>query len=78
MRISLSSGAALMLAAGAAIADAGHTPAVTKDGAVLAGQLPPRVLGLVAEWVTLRRSELTAAWNAVGRHEAPPAVAPLE
>ena len=35
MRISLISGTALMLAAGAAMADDGHTPAVNQDGAVL-------------------------------------------
>lgn len=32
-------------------------------GIVLAGDLPPRVLGLVAEWAQLHRSELAANWT---------------
>jgi hypothetical protein len=32
------------------------------SGAVLGGHLPPRALGLVAEWVQLRRGDLLAAW----------------
>ncbi len=49
-----------------------------EDGVVLAGELPPRVLGMVAEWVALHRSELREAWDAVGRHETPARIAPLE
>ena len=30
--------------------------------AVLGGRLPPRAMGLVAEWASLRRGELLAAW----------------
>lgn len=30
---------------------------------LLAGDLPPRVLGLVAEWAQLHRSELAANWT---------------
>ena len=33
------------------------------SGAVLGGKLPPRAMGLVAEWVELRRAELIAAWQ---------------
>ncbi|MBD3348065.1 MAG: DUF4160 domain-containing protein [Candidatus Eisenbacteria bacterium] len=32
------------------------------SGAVLGGNLPPRAMGLVAEWAELRRAELIAAW----------------
>jgi hypothetical protein len=48
------------------------------SGAVLGGKLPPRALGLVAEWAELRRDELIAAWNSaeslapVGRIEPLP------
>ena len=33
------------------------------SGAVLGGKLPPRAMGLVAEWVELRRDDLLAAWE---------------
>src|SRR5688572_12689082 len=33
------------------------------DSSVLRGNLPPRGLGLVVEWATLRRAELLAAWR---------------
>ena len=33
------------------------------SGAVLGGRLPPRAMGLVAEWVELRRDELIDAWE---------------
>jgi hypothetical protein len=33
-----------------------------QSGAVLGGRLPPRAMGLVAEWTALRRGELLAAW----------------
>ena len=33
-----------------------------EDAMVLNGSLPPRVLGLVIEWATLRRVELRVAW----------------
>ena len=32
------------------------------SGAVLGGRLPPRAMGLVAEWAELRRHDLLAAW----------------
>jgi hypothetical protein len=34
---------------------------------VLGGQLPPRVAGLVTEWVTLRRFELQRNWTLLAR-----------
>lgn len=31
--------------------------------AVFAGELPPRAMGLVAEWTSLHQDELIAAWE---------------
>jgi uncharacterized protein DUF4160 len=31
--------------------------------AIIAGQLPPRALGLVTEWASLHREELRASWR---------------
>jgi hypothetical protein len=36
-----------------------------KDLALLEGQLPPRVLGLVMEWAGLHKNELLDNWNMV-------------
>jgi hypothetical protein len=33
------------------------------DLTILAGWLPPRVLGLVVEWAALHREELAESWN---------------
>jgi hypothetical protein len=56
-----------------------HYAAVVIDPpALLAGSLPPRVLGLVIEWATLHRDELLADWErARGQLPLHP-VAPLE
>ncbi len=48
-----------------------------RDQAVLAGSLPSRAMGLVAEWSHLHRSELMACWNRAVRHQAPGKVDPL-
>lgn len=46
--------------------------------ALLAGTLPPRVLGLVIEWATLHREELEQNWHHA-REQAPlNPIAPLE
>jgi hypothetical protein len=37
---------------------------------VLSGTLPPRAMGLVAEWCVLHRQELLALWERAKRHEA--------
>lgn len=48
------------------------------SGAVLAGELPPRVLGLVSEWAALHRAELVEDWR-LARDQAPlKAIPPLE
>jgi hypothetical protein len=45
--------------------------------AVIAGEFPPRAMGLVSEWALLRQRELTAAWERARRLEAPGPIAPL-
>jgi hypothetical protein len=46
--------------------------------AILCGELPPRVIGLVAEWTTLRREELRADWERARRGLPLERIAPLE
>ncbi len=38
--------------------------------AVLTGTLPPRAMGLVAEWATLHRQELQTLWERASKLEA--------
>lgn len=45
--------------------------------AVIAGRLPPRALGLVAEWAALHQDELRKAWLRAKNLEAPGKIAPL-
>jgi len=44
---------------------------------VLAGRLPPRAMGLVVEWATLRRRELLQAWERAVAHQPPGRIEPL-
>ena len=37
--------------------------------AVISGKLPPRAMGLVAEWTTLHQQELTALWEKARQSE---------
>jgi hypothetical protein len=37
---------------------------------ILSGTLPPRAMGLVAEWSVLHRQELLALWERAKRHDA--------
>ena len=37
--------------------------------AVLSGTLPPRAMGLVAEWATLHQQELQALWDRASKLE---------
>ena len=37
--------------------------------AVISGKLPPRAMGLVAEWTTLHQQELTALWDKARQSE---------
>ena len=45
--------------------------------AVISGKLPPRAMGLVAEWTTLHKQELTAQWEKARRSEPLDRMAPL-
>jgi hypothetical protein len=45
---------------------------------VIAGRLPPRVLGLVMEWAALHRSELMEDWELARRQADLKKIAPLE
>ncbi len=44
---------------------------------VFKGRLPPRAIGLVVEWASLRRNELRSAWQQGQRLEEPGKIAPL-
>ena len=46
--------------------------------ALLAGELPPRVLGLVAEWAALHKAELEEDWRRAGAREVLRPIPPLE
>jgi hypothetical protein len=50
---------------------AGDTASISiADGAVIAGSLPRRQLGLVSRWADLHREELLANWERA-RHDEP-------
>ncbi len=48
------------------------------SSAVLAGNLQPRALGLVAEWTSLHRTDLEEAWLRAKHLENPGKIAPLD
>jgi len=45
--------------------------------AIIAGALPPRALGLVAEWAAQHQAELDAAWHRAKALEPPGQIDPL-
>ncbi len=45
---------------------------------LLAGDLPPRALGLVVEWARIHRRKLLENWRRLQRGEPPKPVPPLE
>ncbi len=45
--------------------------------ALLSGELPPRAMGLVAEWATLHRAELRSVWGQARRFEPLGRIEPL-
>jgi hypothetical protein len=49
-----------------------------QTGEVLAGQLPPRVIGLVQEWRELHRSELSEDWRLAQNRKPLNRIDPLE
>ena len=44
---------------------------------LIAGRLPPRATGLVAEWASLHQDELMKAWKRARSLEAPGRIDPL-
>ena len=47
-----------------------HEARVAIDSlAVISGRLPPRAMGLVAEWATLHQQELSALWKKAEQSE---------
>lgn len=45
--------------------------------AIVSGELPPRALGLVAEWAALHQQELRACWERAKNLESPGKIEPL-
>ena len=46
--------------------------------ALIAGRLPPRALGLVAEWAALHQAELREAWQRAKNLESTGKIEPLQ
>jgi len=46
--------------------------------AVIAGKLPPRALGLVMEWASLRQNEILSQWEKARNMEALDRIEPLK
>jgi hypothetical protein len=49
-----------------------------KGLSIFAGQLPPRVLGLVIEWATLHQKELLDDWKRAQNHDPLARIEPLQ
>lgn len=45
--------------------------------ALIAGSLPPRAMGMVKEWASLRQTELKEAWNRAKNLQSPGRIDPL-
>jgi len=60
-------------------ADYGSAEAVVDihNLAIIAGELPPRALGLVAEWASLHQEELRACWQRARNLESLGKIEPL-
>ena len=46
--------------------------------ALIQGKLPPRAMGLVAEWAALHQADLRLAWRRAKNLEPPGRIEPLE
>lgn len=46
--------------------------------AVISGKLPPRAMGLVAEWALMHQSELRQAWDRAVQLQQPGKIDPLQ
>ncbi|HLT46650.1 MAG TPA: DUF4160 domain-containing protein [Rubricoccaceae bacterium] len=49
-----------------------------RTSAVITGQLPPRAMGLVAEWTALHRDELLDRWSKARSLQPLQKIAPLD
>jgi len=49
-----------------------------EDGRLLEGSLPPRAMGMVAEWTTIHRHELLKDWELAKAQQPLSPIAPLE
>jgi hypothetical protein len=56
---------------------AGRAASIDMEGQLIAGSLPRRALGLVAEWVRLHRDELESNWERARREEPLEPIEPL-
>ena len=55
-----------------------HEARIAVDSlAVISGTLPPRAMGLVAEWATLHQQELQGLWEKARNHQALNRLEPL-
>lgn len=57
---------------------AGLRASVSVDGAVLAGDLEPRALGLVLDWARAHRDDLLASWERARQNQPLVAIPPLQ
>jgi len=55
----------------------GEAAIAIDNGELLAGQLPPRVLGLVQEWREVHRRELLESWHLASQHKSLKRIEPL-
>jgi hypothetical protein len=55
----------------------GEAASVDFAGEVIAGSLPPRALGMLAEWAQLHEPELNANWERARRDEPLEPIDPL-
>ena len=54
-----------------------HAASIDLDGELIAGWLPSRALGLVAEWAAAHRAELAANWDRARNNEPLESIDPL-
>ena len=45
---------------------------------IIAGEIPPRALGLIIEWAKLNQKELLKDWQLVKKFQKPNKIAPLK
>ncbi len=56
-----------------------HEVSITIDPiGILAGNLPPKALGLVTEWASLHQDQLMDNWNLLSKNQSPNRIEPLK